>query len=117
MSSTEVLSSLRGKVLKTPQRKVSHGESTHLCEIQHEAWSPYNSNLQMQGIKVIVKNPVPKVKKGDAFEDTMLLIDMMKQQKEMNNQEKKETRIRELALEQKRKREEKDKGNTSRYLL
>lgn len=71
----------------------------------------------MQGIKVIVKNPVPTVKKGDAFEDTMLLIDMMKQQKEMNNQEKKEKRIRELALEQKRKREEKDKGNTSRYFL
>merc|ERR1712123_417851 len=105
MSSSEVLSSLRGKVLKTPQRKVSHGEGHPLCEIQHEKWSPYNSNLHMQGIKVIVKNPMPEVPKGDAFEDTMLLIDMMKHQKELNNYEKKEKRIRELALEQKKKKE------------
>ena len=40
-----------------------------------------------------MKNPVPTVKKGDAFEDTMLLIDMMKQQKEMNNQEKKVNKV------------------------
>ena len=38
---------------------------------------------------MIVKNPVPTIEKGDAFEETMLLIDMMKQQKEMNNKEKK----------------------------
>ena len=39
--------------------------------------------------KVIVKTPVPEVKKGDAFEDTMLLIEMMKHKKELNNYEKK----------------------------
>lgn len=114
MTSTEVLSSLRGKVLKTPQRKVSHGEGPAKCEILHDAWSPYNSNLHMQGIKVIVNNPVPKVSKGDAFEDTMLLIDMMKQQKEMNNKEIKEKRIRDLALEQKKKMEAQTNGTYKR---
>ena len=39
--------------------------------------------------KVVVINPVPEVKKGDAFEDTMLLIDMMKQQKQKENKQKK----------------------------
>eukprot|EP00092_Neocalanus_flemingeri_P027007 GFUD01029288.1.p1 GENE.GFUD01029288.1~~GFUD01029288.1.p1 ORF type:complete len:117 (+),score=28.52 GFUD01029288.1:145-495(+) len=116
MSSAEVISSLRGKVLKT-SRKVSHGECSHPCEIQHEKWSPYNSNLHMQGIKVIVNNPVPEVTKEDAFEDTMFLIDMMKQQSETNNKQKKETKIREMALEQKRKREEQDKGKTTTYYM
>ena len=49
--------------------------------------------MNILNTKVIVKNPVPEVKKGDAFEDTMLLIDMMKQQKEMNNQEKKVLKV------------------------
>eukprot|EP00090_Calanus_glacialis_P007650 TRINITY_DN16094_c0_g1_i1.p1 TRINITY_DN16094_c0_g1~~TRINITY_DN16094_c0_g1_i1.p1 ORF type:complete len:116 (-),score=39.10 TRINITY_DN16094_c0_g1_i1:48-395(-) len=110
MSSQEVISSLRGKVLERPTRKISHGENQRPCEIQHEAWTPYNSNLQMQGIKVVVINPVPEVKKGDAFEDTMLLIDMMKQQKQKENKQKKEDRIRQLAMEQKRKMEEKGKS-------
>ena len=38
-------------------------------------------------IQVVVNLPVPTVKKGDAFEDTMLLIDMMKQQKEKDNKQ------------------------------
>merc|ERR1711970_404765 len=82
MSSQEVISSLRGKVLERPSRKISHGENQRPCDILHEDWTPYNSNLQMQGIKVVEINPVPAVKKGDAFEDTMMLIDMMKQQAE-----------------------------------
>ena len=45
--------------------------------------------VKMEKFKVIVKNPMPEVPKGDAFEDTMLLIDMMKHQKELNNYEKK----------------------------
>merc|ERR1719508_49750 len=88
-SSSEVISSLRGKVLETPPRKVSHGENSRPCEIQHDAWTQYNSHLQMQGIKVLVNNPLPEVKMGDAFEDTMLLIDMVKQQTEKNNKVKK----------------------------
>jgi len=68
----------------------------------------------MQGIKVVVINPVPEVKKGDAFESTMLLIDMVRQQNENEIKKKKEDRIRELALEQKRKME--GKGKYSRNL-
>jgi len=116
MSSAEVLSSLRGKVLTTPQRKVSHGVGNQPLENEQEAWTPYNSNLHMQGIKVIVKAPVPEVKKGDAFEDTMLLIEMMKHKKELNNYEKKEKRIQELALEQKRKKEAQNKNKVTRYI-
>ena len=34
-------------------------------------------------------NPIPVVKKGDAFEDTMMLIDIMKQKAEKENKRKK----------------------------
>ena len=34
------------------ENKHFQGENQRPCEIQHEAWTPYNSNLQMQGIKV-----------------------------------------------------------------
>ena len=39
---------------------------------------------------MVVINPVPEVKKGDAFEDTMMLIDMMKQKAQKENKDKKE---------------------------
>ena len=39
--------------------------------------------------KVVVNNPLPAMKKGDAFEDTMLLIDMVKQYVRKNNEDKK----------------------------
>ena len=38
---------------------------------------------------MVVINPIPEVKKGDAFEDTMMLIDIMKQQAEKDNKRKK----------------------------
>ena len=76
-------------------------------------------------------NPVPVVKKGDAFEDTMMLIDMMKQQAEKENKMKKvggvcvnycdtnkdvqEDKIRKMAMEQKRKMEK--KGNSPRSFI
>jgi hypothetical protein len=39
--------------------------------------------------KVVVNNPLPDMKKEDAFEDTMLLIDMVRQQVQKNNEDKK----------------------------
>ena len=67
-SSSSVLSSLRGKVLAIPPSQVKHvrkikthknsfmnkyqGENSQPCNILHDAWTPYKSNLQMQGIKV-----------------------------------------------------------------
>merc|ERR1711936_162229 len=97
MSSTEVISSLRGKVIHKIDRKDDLGEP--------EIWSPYNANLHMQGIKVLVKEPVPaKVQKGgDAFEDTMLLLEMIKERKKKESKRQKEELIREMAMEKKRK--------------
>merc|ERR1712042_63350 len=61
----EVIQTLRGKVLTKNDRKVEYGDSI-------EPWSPFNADLHMQGIKVMVKEPVPrKIQKGDAFEDNV----------------------------------------------
>jgi len=102
MSSAEtVISSLRGKVLQKPMRKTSHVD----CSMNEGDWTPYNGSLHMQGIKVLVNNPCPSVKKEDAFEDTLFLIDLLKQSKEKENKQKKDDLIRNLALEQKKKKE------------
>eukprot|EP00090_Calanus_glacialis_P018066 TRINITY_DN28011_c0_g1_i1.p1 TRINITY_DN28011_c0_g1~~TRINITY_DN28011_c0_g1_i1.p1 ORF type:complete len:130 (-),score=45.68 TRINITY_DN28011_c0_g1_i1:84-416(-) len=93
----EVISTLRGKVIHKNNRKVEYGD--HI-----EPWSPYNADLHMQGIKVMVKEPMPKkIEKGDAFEDTMLLLEMMKEKKQKENKLQKEERIRAMAMEKKRK--------------
>jgi len=104
MSSGEVLSSLRGKVLELPERK-----SSHVAEHEHEEWTPYNGEMHMQGIKVIVNNPTPKKTKTkvDCFEETMLLIGIYKHKMELAKYEKKEKRIHELAREQKKRNEQK----------
>merc|ERR1739848_74938 len=92
MSSSEIQVSLRGK-----------GEV--------EAWTPFNSDLQMQGIKVLVTDPLPDQKKGDMFEGTMLLLGMIKDKQENENKRMKDEMIREMALEKKRKNEQKNKNN------
>merc|ERR1712066_64258 len=118
MSSSDVLLSLRGKVLEKPQRKPSHGDQEKSCPVQHEAeeWTPYNGDLHMQGIKVIVNRPTPKKTKVDMFEDTMLLIDIYRHKMELDKFEKKEKKIRELALQQKKKLEE-SRGAVVQYKL
>merc|ERR1712128_404736 len=89
---SEVMQALRGKVISKNDRKVEYGD--HI-----EPWSPYNANLHMQGIKVMVKEPMPqKIEKGDAFEDTMLLLEM---KKEKENKQLKENQIRAMAMEKK----------------
>merc|ERR1712012_1164536 len=87
------------KVLQKPNRKTSHDN------LDNTDWTPYNGNLHMQGIKVLVNNPCPAVKKENAFEDTMFLIDLLKQAKEKENKQKKDDMIRQMALEQKKKNE------------
>ena len=68
----------------------------------------------MQGIKVMVKEPMPqKVQKGDAFEDTMLLLEMMKEKKQREKKQQKEELIRAMAMEKKRKI---SKQGTNQYL-
>lgn len=98
-----VISSLRGKVLEKPARKQSHLSQGDVTE----DWTPYNSSLHMQSIKVRVNNPsIPQVKKDDAFEDTMFLIDLVRQQKQKENKEKKEEMIFRMAMEAKKKKNE-----------
>merc|ERR1712106_280528 len=93
---TEVMQALRGKVISKNDRKVEYGD--HI-----ETWSPYNANLHMQGIKVMVKEPMPQmIQKGDAFEDTMLLLEMMKEKKQKENKQQKEDQIRAMAMDKKR---------------
>ena len=50
----------------------------------------------MELFKVVVINPVPEVKKGNSFEDTMLLLYLVKQQKQKENKEKKVKSISKL---------------------
>merc|ERR1712025_1330806 len=72
-----------------------------------EEWTPYNSNLQMQGIKVVVNNPVPDIetKDGGAFEDTMLLLEIIKEKRQQEMKQIKEEKIRQMAMEQKKRKE------------
>merc|ERR1712198_490508 len=102
--SSEVLSSLRGKVLEIPQRKTSNGsEKSGNIPQESEKWTPYNGDMHMQGIKVIVNNPTEKKAKVDCFEETMLLIEIYRHKLELAKYEKKEKKIRELAMEQKKR--------------
>merc|ERR1711902_107510 len=65
----------------------------------------------MQGIRVIVNNPVPENHQNpDSFEDTLLLLDMVKEKRMKEMQQRKDDMIRQMALEQKKKLEEKRKG-------
>ena len=75
------------------------------CSMDTGDWTPYNSNLHMQGIKVssedrrddgvhcivqvLVDAPCPDVKKENAFEDTLFLIDILRQTKARENKQKK----------------------------
>merc|ERR1712048_418040 len=91
MSSEDVISSLKGKVLKKNPQKSDYGE-----------WTPYNAELQMQSIKVLVKDPIPNNVGGGSFEDTMLLLEMVKEKQQKEKKELKEERIRQMAMEKKK---------------
>merc|ERR1712242_350337 len=107
---------LKGKILNVPYPhiwfKIPEGTSKdedykYTCE-KNKEWTPYNSNLHMQGIKVIVNNPVPETHQNpDSFEDTLLLLDMVKEKKRKEMKQRKDDMIRQMALEQKKKLEEK----------
>jgi len=63
--------------LEIPQRKTSNGsEKSGNIPQESEKWTPYNGDMHMQGIKVIVNNPTEKKAKVDCFEETMLLIEI-----------------------------------------
>merc|ERR1712055_533635 len=75
--SEEVIESLRGKVLEKEEKE------------DGQQWTPYNANMSMQGIKVLVKEPLPAEakKSGDSFEDTMLLLDIVREKRKKQMKE------------------------------
>merc|ERR1711936_1287191 len=91
MDADKSLAALKGKILEKPKQHIwrinkqnwrKEDQHKYTCELHEETWTPYNSNLHMQGIKVLVKD-----------------------QKQGENQKLKEEKIREMAMEQKRKKE------------
>jgi len=68
-----------------------------------------NEHMVLSPIKIIVNNPPSKpAPKDAAFEDTLFLIELMKQQKQKEMRLAKDIKIQAMALEQKRKKEEKE---------
>merc|ERR1712123_162259 len=53
-----------------------------------------------------------KIENGDAFEDTMLLLEMMKEKKQKENKQLKEDQIRAMAM---KKKENLTKQSTNQY--
>merc|ERR1712210_211958 len=82
--SGEVLSSLRGKMIELPESSK-----------EKEEWTPFNGEMHMQGIKVIVNNPTPKKTKTkvDTFEDTLFLMEIAKHKIQLAKYEKKVFKI------------------------
>jgi len=108
--SSEVIQTLRGKVITKNDRKVEYGDTI-------EEWSPFNADLHMQGIKVMVKEPVPvKIQKGDAFEDTMLLLEMMKEKKQRERKQQREDLIRAMAMEKKQREKKQQREDLIRAM-
>merc|ERR1712062_597367 len=98
---------LKGKVLEKPENhlwrvnKQANKNFKYTVDHENSTWTPYNSNLQMQGIKVVVDQPVKKISAG-SVEDT-LLLDIVRGKQQEDNRRQKEESIRQMALEQKRK--------------
>merc|ERR1711962_1166016 len=103
---------LKGKVIETPKEhkwrinKQENRNYRYTVENEDSVWTPFNSNLQMQGIKVVVNQPVPEVKvSSGSVEDTLLLLEIVREKQQQENRKLKEERIREMGLEQKLKKE------------
>jgi len=111
----EVEQRLRGRIVRKPKEQVwmlktdsDTEEYKYTCEPGHQEWTPLNSNLCMQSIKIVENRPIPEKtinNLGSSTEDTLLLLDLMRQKKQQENEQKKEARIRQMALEQKQKKE------------
>merc|ERR1712109_42260 len=106
---------LRGQVIDKPKEQMwmlksesDLEEYKYTCEPGHMEWTPLNSNLTMQGIKVQVNRPIPETtisNLANSHEDTLLLLDLMRHKRQQEGQKKRENMIREMALQQKQKKE------------
>merc|ERR1712055_983507 len=111
-----VLASLRGKVLAAPEKQKwrlqyhdDGAEYAYTYEAKTTDWTPMNSNLHMQGIKVKVHNPVPEtVSGGSSTESTLMLLELIKEKKKQENKVKKDEMIRKMALELKKKKKQRE---------
>merc|ERR1711936_1079789 len=107
---------LRGQVIDKPKEQMwmlksdaDLEEYKYTCEPGHMEWTPLNSNLTMQGIKVQVNRPIPETtisNLANSHEDTLLLLDLMRHKRQQEGQKKRENMIREMALQQKKKKEQ-----------
>merc|ERR1712173_511828 len=97
------IQNLKGKVLEKPDKHYwrvnKQANKNYKYTVDHEisAWTPFNSNLKMQGIKVVVDQPVKKISAG-SVEDTLLLLDIVKEKQQVENRKLKEEKIRQMAL-------------------
>merc|ERR1711864_10353 len=103
---------LKGKILAKPTEQIwmlnqSKIEDDHKYTAElGMKWTPLNSNLCMNSIKVRVSEPVPmEIIQEGSFEDTMLILEMVKEKKLKENRMKKEEMIRSMALQQKMKKQ------------
>merc|ERR1712226_957529 len=117
-----VLPSLRGKVLAKPEKvkwraqvddDIRKVEYAYSYERGTQKWTPMNSNLHMQGIKVVTHAPVPqKVIQGggDATETTLTILEIIKERTIKESRAKKEEMIQQMAMELKMKQEKKQRA-------
>merc|ERR1711953_214733 len=106
---------LRGQVIDKPKEQMwmlksesDLEEYKYTCEPGHMEWTPLNSNLTMQGTKVQVNRPIPETtisNLANSHEDTLLLLDLMRHKRQQEGQKKRENMIREMAMQQKQKKE------------
>ena len=74
----------------TSLQSVCENEDYKYTYEKNRDWTPFNSNLHMQGIKVLVDNPVPENHQNpDSFEDTLLLLDIVKEKRMKEMQQRK----------------------------
>merc|ERR1711874_563667 len=90
---------LRGQVIDKPKEQMwmlksdaDLEEYKYTCEPGHMEWTPLNSNLTMQGIKVQVNRPIPETtisNLANSHEDPLLLLDLMRHKRQQEGQKKK----------------------------
>merc|ERR1712027_21019 len=95
---------LRGQVIDKPKEQMwmlksdaDLEEYKYTCEPGHMEWTPLNSNLTMQGIKVQVNRPIPETtinNLANSHEDTLLLLDLMRHKRQQEGQKKRQERER-----------------------
>merc|ERR1712223_1089587 len=90
---------LRGQVIDKPKEQMwmlksdaDLEEYKYTCEPGHMEWTPLNSNLTMQGIKVQVNRLIPETtisNLANSHEDTLLLLDLMRHKRQQEGQKQK----------------------------